>query len=30
MPIQISDVRVARDPLTATARGALIAAKYER
>ncbi len=30
MPIQISEVRVARDPLTATARGALIAAKYER
>jgi len=29
-PVQISEVRVARDPLTATARGALIAAKYER
>jgi len=29
-PLQISEVRVAADPLTATARGALIAAKYER
>jgi hypothetical protein len=29
MPIEISDVRLARDPLTATARGAWIAAMYE-
>ncbi len=30
LPIAVSDVRVARDPLTATARGALIAAMYEK
>ncbi|HET7745884.1 MAG TPA: hypothetical protein VFM29_01205, partial [Vicinamibacteria bacterium] len=30
LPIPISGVRVAHDPLTATARGALIAAMYER
>jgi len=30
MPIEISEVRMAKDPLTATARGALIAAMYEK
>ena len=30
LPIDVSDVRLARDPLTATARGALIAAMYEK
>jgi hypothetical protein len=30
LPIEISGVRLASDPLTATARGALIAAMYER
>jgi actin-like ATPase involved in cell morphogenesis len=30
LPIEISEVRVAKDPLTATARGALIAAMYEK
>jgi actin-related protein len=30
MPIEIAEVRMARDPLTATARGALIAAMYEK
>ncbi|MBN2370387.1 MAG: cell division FtsA domain-containing protein [Vicinamibacteria bacterium] len=30
LPMPISEVRLARDPLTATARGALIAAMYER
>jgi actin-like ATPase involved in cell morphogenesis len=30
MPIEISGVRMAKDPLTATARGALIAALYEK
>jgi hypothetical protein len=30
LPIEISEVRLARDPLTATARGALIAALYEK
>ena len=30
MPIDISEIRMASDPLTATARGALIAAMYER
>lgn len=29
-PIEIGEVRLARDPLTATARGALIAALYEK
>ena len=28
-PIQISEIRVARDPLTTTARGALVAAMTE-
>ena len=30
LPIEIAEVRMARDPLTATARGALIAAMYEK
>ncbi len=30
MPIDIGEIRMARDPLTATARGALIAAMYEK
>jgi hypothetical protein len=30
LPIEVSEVRLARDPLTATARGALIAAMYEK
>ena len=30
MPIEIAGVRLAGDPLTATARGALIAAMYEK
>jgi len=30
MPIEIASVRIASDPLTATARGALIAAQYEK
>ena len=30
LPIEISEIRLARDPLTATARGALIAAMYEK
>ena len=30
MPIDVSGVRMAADPLTATARGALIAALYEK
>ena len=30
LPIEISEVRTAKDPLTATARGALIAAMYEK
>jgi hypothetical protein len=30
LPIEISEVRLASDPLTATARGALIAAMYEK
>lgn len=30
LPIEIAGVRVAADPLTATARGALIAAQYEK
>jgi actin-like ATPase involved in cell morphogenesis len=30
LPIEISEVRMAKDPLTATARGALIAALYEK
>ncbi len=30
LPIQIAEVRMAKDPLTATARGALIAAMYEK
>jgi hypothetical protein len=30
MPIEISGVRMAKDPITATARGALIAALYEK
>jgi hypothetical protein len=30
MPIEIAEVRMAKDPLTATARGALIAAMYEK
>jgi hypothetical protein len=30
LPIEVSEVRLARDPLTATARGALIAARYEK
>ncbi len=30
LPIDVSDVRLARDPMTATARGALIAAMYEK
>jgi hypothetical protein len=29
-PIEVSEIRMARDPLTATARGALIAAMYEK
>jgi hypothetical protein len=29
-PIEVAEFRVARDPLTATARGALIAAMYEK
>ena len=30
LPIAISEVRLSTDPLTATARGALIAAMYEK
>jgi hypothetical protein len=30
MPIEIAEIRMATDPLTATARGALIAAMYEK
>jgi actin-like ATPase involved in cell morphogenesis len=30
LPVAISDVRLAADPLTATARGALVAAMYEK
>lgn len=30
MPIEVSEVKLAADPLTATARGALIAAMYEK
>jgi hypothetical protein len=30
LPIPVAGVRIAQDPLTATARGALIAAMYER
>ena len=30
LPIDISGIRMASDPLTATARGALIAAMYEK
>jgi actin-like ATPase involved in cell morphogenesis len=30
MPVEIAEVRLAKDPLTATARGALIAAMYEK
>jgi actin-related protein len=30
LPIEISEVRLAADPLTSTARGALIAAMYEK
>ena len=30
LPIEIAEVRMASDPLTATARGALIAAMYEK
>jgi hypothetical protein len=30
LPIEIAEIRVASDPLTATARGALIAAMYEK
>lgn len=30
LPIAISEVRLAKDPLTATARGALVAAMYEK
>jgi hypothetical protein len=30
LPIEISEIRMAKDPLTATARGALIAAMYEK
>jgi hypothetical protein len=30
LPIEISGVRMAKDPLSATARGALIAALYEK
>jgi actin-like ATPase involved in cell morphogenesis len=30
MPVEIASVRMASDPLTATARGALIAAQYEK
>ena len=29
-PIEVAEVRMAKDPLTATARGALIAAMYEK
>ena len=29
LPIEIDEVRLAKEPLTATARGALIAAQYE-
>ena len=29
-PIEVAEVRLAKDPLTATARGALIAAMYEK
>ena len=28
--VEVSEIRMARDPLTATARGALIAAMYEK
>ena len=30
LPIEIAEIRMAKDPLTATARGALIAAMYEK
>ena len=30
LPVEVSSVRMASDPLTATARGALIAALYEK
>jgi hypothetical protein len=30
MPFEVSEIKVAKDPLTATARGALIAAMYEK
>jgi len=30
LPVEISEIRMASDPLTATARGALIAAMYEK
>ena len=30
MPFEIAEIRMAKDPLTATARGALIAAMYEK
>ena len=30
LPIEIAEIRVASEPLTATARGALIAAMYEK
>ena len=30
LPIEVAEIRMARDPLTATARGALIAAMYEK
>jgi hypothetical protein len=30
LPFEIESVRMASDPLTATARGALIAAQYEK
>lgn len=30
LPFDIADIRVAQDPVTATARGALIAARYEK
>jgi hypothetical protein len=30
LPVDIAEVRLASDPLTATARGALIAAMYEK
>jgi hypothetical protein len=30
LPFEVEGVRMASDPLTATARGALIAAQYEK